>query len=443
MFRIRGKPDDPKNIKTAEQHRHLSGAIHVNSLYQLGDARAIDLTEKQKELQRRRQHFHEFRETYQDRLQKYQKRSGNAAGTSEFTIKGFFETSPKIGTRSEYKPVYVKAPLKSVKTVSVEIPVIAKQNAVWCPGRLKSTGLVDDAQKKKNQRISKTDESRKGEQGEAIEVLRKLNELEDNIKSKSEQRDSGVQVQLLKEIQQVDEEINVASMQLQQINDLIEKNKKISAANTSSSQTEDAKDAKSSTTWIVENGPKRKSGDLTGPKRLSTTLSMLNQRLQAIQDKFRSKSTYKSIRDYLSTRQSVHVLYQNDHYKSKTKCKEFPPEEATDTIVSILKLHKEKQQLSKMLKLPSPKSPKSVELKNQGSVLKKHVPHLIEQNDDELDDLFDAELQKSVMKSQFLLKEFKTALKSGNEKVLKAKKKTVHFPVKNTVFSSAEVRPLN
>lgn len=447
MFRARGKPDDPLNVKIAQQHMHLSDAIHVNPLNQIGGIRKNESVNKQRELQRRRQHFDEFRETYQDRLQKYQKKAGQeeetAAKTSGFSIKRFFGDSPRKITVNEHKPVYVRAPLKTMKTVTVEIPLVAKRNAVWCPGGLTSTSTMNTAQKSKVENVKKPDETiKKTVHRESSDLLQKLKELEKSIKA-VDRKESGVQAEIFKEIEDVNAEIDIAALQLQHIKSMIQ-NKKLTATKTNQNDNDKALCDKSSTTWMVENGPKKKSEDVSGARRLATTLNTLNKRLQAMQDKFKSKSAYKSIRDYLSTRESIHVLYKNNNFKSKSKLKGLFPELEADPVMEIIKTH----QNVKCERTHSPirecnynvikaSSPKKIETKNAKSPRKeKDATPVDVDEEDEMGAFLDVELLKSVMKSQFLSKEFR---EGGNEKMLRMKKRRVQFPTEHAVFSSADL----
>lgn len=381
MYRTRGKPDDPLNIKVAQQHKLLSEAIQINSL---NTFISETVEQKQKELQRRRHHFDEFRETYQERLKKYQKK----------TWPGQFVTN-------EHKPVFIKAPLKPVRTVTVEIPLIAQQNAVWCPGKSNSDGMacIKKTRQNNNNKIASK---------ETCEILRKLNEIEKKI----ERKDDSVQAEVFKEIQEVNEEINIAELQLKQIHSLIE-NKKQATSQTKSNDT--MKPKKSSTTWMVEHGTRNDKNELTGAKRLVNTLSVLNQRLQKIQNKFQSKSAYKSIKDYLSNRKSLEVIYENSNFKAKPKMKEletdlkhhYSPQKsikksAISQTISIPKLEVQKP------KLPSPRKIETTDV---------------------MSEYFQKDLLNDIMKSQFLLKEFREEKKVQQENCSGV----------NAVFTSADL----
>lgn len=450
MFRVRGKPDEPLNVKIAEQHMHLSDAIHVNPLHQISGTRPNESPNKQREILRRRQHFDEFRETYQDRLQKYQKKAGQeeetTTKTSGFSIKRFFGDSPRNAAGNEHKPVYVRAPLKAMKTVTVEIPLVAKQNAVWCPGGLTSTSTMNTVQKSKVDNVKKPDVTiKKPVLKKPSDLLEKLKELEKSIKT-VDRKESGAQAEIFKEIEDVNEEIDIAALQLQHIKSIIQ-NKKVTTMKSNQNDNENPQCEKSSTTWMVENGPNKKSEDASGAKRLATTLNILNKRLQAMQDKFKSKSAYKSIRDYLSARQSVHVLYKNNNFKSKSKLKGLFPEAESDPVMEIIKNHQDVKcgrPCSPVLEcnynVIRATSPKKIETKNTKSPRKKNCPPPADTDEeDEMGAFLDVELLKSVMRSQFLSKEFREGVRGGNEKIMKMKKRRVQFPTENAVFSSADL----
>lgn len=443
MFRARGKPDDPINIKVAQQHKYLSDAIQINPLNQFIDSRP-DLL-KQKEIQRRRQHFDQFRETYQERLQKYQKRAWNGARgkTSEFSIRHFFADSPRTEPVNERKPVYVKAPLKPMKTVTVEIPLIAQQNAVWCPGKLNSRSSTSVIRNTKPS-SQKTWLKQKPQPKETCDIIRKLKELESGIK-KPERRDSGMQVEVMQEIEEVQEEIDIAELQLKQINSLIE-SKKLNPSRSSQTASNKPKPEKSSTTWMVEHGAKnddnnKKRDDCSGAKRLATTLSVLSRRLQEMQDKFKSKSTYRSIKDYLSNRQSVEVIYKNRNFKPKVKELSYSPD--TKQVLGILKHNQsakyspEPEKPAEVCNVPCQISKPRQELYGMKSPHKKDV--VVPANtdkDDEMSAYFDVDLLKSIMKSQFLQKEFKEEMKTENPMTINTEMQCSGL---NAVFSSADL----
>lgn len=398
MFRARGKPDDPINIKVAQQHKLLSDAIQINPLIQPADT----TNDKQRELQRRRQHFDEFRETYQERLQKYQKRPwcGTTGRTSEFSLGNLFAESVKTEPINERKPVFVKAP---IRTVTVEIPLIAQQNAIWCPGKVNSTSATYIRKPAKKVQLNKTPSEK-----ETCEILRTLNELE-REKRKVDRKDSSTQMEVLKEIEEVNEEIDIAELQLKQINSLIE-SKKQTAARESQTEQSEPKPQKSSTTWMVEHGAK---SEFTGAKRLAHTLSVLSRRLQDMQDKFKSKTTYKSIKDYLSTRQSVEVIYKNRNFKSKPKIKESNTEEA-DRLLQIIKHHQSPQRTASLGRPTETRISPTVQPKDEIAPPKKKSS-VVAENDDEMSGYFEADLLKTIMRSQFLQKEFREEMNKMEE----------------------------
>lgn len=440
MFRTRGKPDDPLNMKVAEQHKHLKDAIQINPLNYFGGSATAEIVDKQKELQRRRQHFDKFRETYQERLQKYQKKNGILRRTSEFSIGPFPEGSPSINAVNERKPVYMKAPLKPMRTVTVEIPLVAKQNAVWCRGKLNSTSAII-TENTHSISENKIEQSKKIPHKGTCEFLRKLNQIENDTK-KPERKDNGVQASVFKEIEEVKEEIGIAERQLKQINSLIE-SKKLAASRGNQTITENPKTGKSSTTWMVENGPKPKQNDLKGAKRLATTLSVLSRRLQEMQDKFKSKSTYKSIRDYLAARQSVEVIYKNRNFKGKAKAKALSSDKAVGEF-SGTKLQPTLEQLVEKCNIGAHTPKKNSKLSNvtKPSPRKEIVPPNVTtvatdtNKEDEMRQLFDIELLNSIMKSKFLQKEFREV---NGESELKIKKQKAQGPMANTIFSSADL----
>lgn len=399
MFRARGKPDDPINIKVAQQHKLLSDAIQINPLVQPADT----TNDKQRELQRRRQHFDEFRETYQERLQKYQKKpwSGATGRTSEFSLGNLFAESVKTEpVINERKPVFVKAP---IRTVTVEIPLIAQQNAIWCPGKVNSTSATYIRKPVKKVQLNKTPS-----QKETCEILRTLNELE----KEKRKVDSSTQMEVLKEIEEANEEIDIAELQLKQINSLIE-SKKQTAARESQTEQNEPKPQKSSTTWMVEHGAKENKSEFTGAKRLAHTLSVLSRRLQDMQDKFKSKSTYKSIKDYLSTRQSVEVIYKNRNFKSKSKIKELAANAGeADRLLEIIKHHQtHSPQRTASLGQPTESRISPIQQPKDEMV----SPNKKSENDDEMSGYFEADLLKTIMRSQFLQKEFREEMNKMEE----------------------------
>lgn len=411
MFRTRGRPDDPQNLKLAEQYRLLSDAIHVNPLLQTNPT-GTDIAEKQRELQRRRLHFEQFRETYQQRLQKYQKKVCTSTGLIEPSSLNLRQVATDFPRKPFSSTGYSNKPQKEMKTVTLEIPLTTKQNAVWCPGQLPSTAVT-----KGGDTIRATTQHEKVMHKDTSEVLRKLKNLESNVKTKIGESNDSIQVATKKEIEEVNKQIDVAEMQLQHITSLIEEKKKLSMVTKSQTEIDTSASSKCSS----------RENTRAGTKKLTKTLNALNRRLQSIQDKFKSHTKYKAVKDYLTTKQSIVEIYRNENFmKSSTRAKKQKPVATNKEIDEILNMwvHQQNGELRKDIK---PESKKEVTDFRRLAETKEDFEGKNE--DFNCFSFFEKELENSVLKSQFLLKEFKTVMDGDSGKTINGKKKGVHFSV--------------
>lgn len=333
MFKTRGKPSDPNNLKYAKDCESLSDAIHINQLCKNETSRQNkEISKSSKELFSRRKNFEAFKETYQQRLRKAQKK---------YTFESDLETSnyqqqdlffvPKYEDLDVYKQHEMEVkelmkkpllsqPFKQMKTIKVEVPVPHKTTAVWCPPKVKS-----------REKVKPRNNQKKDSEEDAYSILRKIEELE-----ACRALEAASHPDLLCQLQEANEQVDVASLQLQHIHSLIRNRKAI----LDKQQDKDKKSEMSkNTSWFVGRIPKTDKSDKA--KKLTKTLQTFNSRLSAMQERMaKTKFIYKSIDDILkmpiekSRKAAVEVLYKNE--KCPKKAEEVAKKDDQDQFEDIL-----------------------------------------------------------------------------------------------------------
>lgn len=314
MFKIRGNTNNTKHVRYAKDCESLSEAIHINQLCKNEKSRQTNETSKSsKELSGRRKHFEGFRETYQQRLRRAQKKYAfdSDLESSKYQQQDLFFV-PKYEDFDEYKQHEMEVkellkkpllsqPFKQMKTIKVEVPVPHKTTAVWCPSKAKSQEKVKAKRNQhKNESLVKED---------AYSILRKIEELEAsrNVEAQSHP-------DLFCQLQEANEQVDVASLQLQHIHNLI-KNRKASLEQQGKDDKKKSQIAKG-TRWFVGHIPKSDGTDKA--KKLAKTLQTFNSRLQTMQERMmKTTFAYKSINDILKApleeaTKSVEVLYKKE-----------------------------------------------------------------------------------------------------------------------------------
>lgn len=339
MFRTRRKPGNYPDPKIEEDCASLTDAIHVNQLHKKNlpapaeDAVASTNSLPKKELIRRKHHYENFKEAYHQRLINTEKKpNAPKQGDSGYShgprnTETVDQLIKRLGSGYEgdiqqlYKrPLFMKTPLKTVKTVKVEVPAHS-QNAIWCPSGESDTSIKTDPKSsesiKRNKRATR----------ETSSILKKLLDLEDEPKPEKKPLKSK-QSDLMQEIQEANIQVDVASMQLQHINNLIqgrkltpvteEEEERDVVTPEAQSESKSKVDRKYSNKWNSKEASRGKNSS-EKTKRLVNTLNTLNKRLEMMQEKMlQSRSSYKSIKDYLNPKEPkpdpLQLLFKNNNY---------------------------------------------------------------------------------------------------------------------------------
>lgn len=111
------------------------------------------------------------------------------------------------------KPL-LSQPFKQMKTIKVEVPVPNKTTAVWCPPKVKSREKLKVRNNQNKNTIATEDD--------AYSILRKIEELE-----ASRTVEAASHPDLLCQLQEANEQVDVASLQLEHIHNLIRKQKSL------------------------------------------------------------------------------------------------------------------------------------------------------------------------------------------------------------------------
>lgn len=320
MYKVRGKPESSHNRAIAEQHKQLAKAINVQQIPAKHLLRKLQEHTKSPassiiERSRRRNHFEEFRETYQQRFQKSQERgtqlknemlenvgkwlksNEEAQNQQEINLVNRIDLQNKKYTDKYYgpygdkKPVMLRAPLRNIKSVKVVVPTAKTKRAVVLPPRSRKDELL----------------------------LEKLKKMEKTYEDTTKYAEEGVQVDLLKELEQTRDQIDIASSQLKQIQMLLNQKKKNYLE---SSESFNIENDRIKTKWLVPSPDLKRK---TGKSRLIAALNNVNVRLQKMQEKYFNAPhcRYKSINEVgkLPVRKDVQVIYENGKFltlKSET-----------------------------------------------------------------------------------------------------------------------------
>lgn len=292
MFRVRTKPAEMRREKRTEQgSKSLSDAIKINQLCQDVKLPKDDSQTRRREILRRRHNFEDFRETYQQRLQKAQKKYQfiNSIHCSPPDNGSFFNLAEPVNDIR--KAETTRQVLRNIKTVKVEVPVASKPNAIW---RLPAAS--SESVKNKTKRTTTLKPISEAGDLDPDSILKTLQKLEGSQGITEEQ---GSQVDLISELLQAHEQVDVASLQLKHINDLISKRRSNAVKNSTLESDVKVPGSLQATKWSVRNTSSRQSC-VDKPKQLMDTLNTLNRRLQTMQDRMqKNRSAYKSIDDFL------------------------------------------------------------------------------------------------------------------------------------------------
>lgn len=389
MFRNRRKLDNHQAAKVEHDSTSLSDAIHVNQLRKqkqspsADDAVISNNSLPIKELIRRKHHYENFRETYHETLLNAEKKQRapkqgdcapphGARNTKETVDQLIKRLSCYEGDTLQLfkKTGLTQAPVRTVKTIKVEVPSNTR-NAIWCPVPSKNSITTE---------LRSTDTIKSFSHGnrEKKSILKKLLDLEDDIQPSKQTEQSD----LMQEIQEANIQVDVASQQLQHIHNLIQGRKLTPVTEEEEERDVETPEPKLNSKTDVNKTPSIRwntrdkytnkhntTGDKT--KKLVNTLNTLNKRLEMMQEKMlQSRSSYKSIKDYLSVAPKekqidpLDMLFKNNKYpkmKSILKCPQNTAVdmELTDVLNEMLETFvKPDKECRKAVESPHPLSPK-------------------------------------------------------------------------------------
>lgn len=148
MYKTRGRPEDPWNQEAAIKERSIADTIQIRSLNKSSESN--DDNQKsymiglRDERTRRRQHYEEFRETYQQRFQRIKEESLQKKLSMKQELDDYMESKRNLNKnllpRSTQTSIYSKiCTPNAIKTVSVEAPHPRKTGAISLPPARSST----------------------------------------------------------------------------------------------------------------------------------------------------------------------------------------------------------------------------------------------------------------------------------------------------------------
>lgn len=313
-----------------------------------------------RELLKRNNHFEEFKKAFNDRKasrllkERIESSKNDRNDTLGEILKRY---GVKHINQKESKPAMRRAPLKTIKTVGIEIPAHCGEEAIIAAPKKRTVETFVDIAKpirKEKPKVRIKDVAEEKEMSLPESPSKYL-----------------IEEQLL----QTREEIDMANCQLEQIRSLLN-NRKSSLSPVKEEEIEEMEektnlvrqviDRKSSpiqprTQWTVkslDNGRTKSKKN-----KLMSTLNNLNQRLQRIQEKYfnEPKVRYKSISDFIPPRskETIQTLYKNFEYKRDPSKLVVDPNEDDevydhDTIQYVQQLVKRTQKLTKIDKARTP-----------------------------------------------------------------------------------------
>lgn len=170
MYKTRGKPEDPWNKAASKQEKSLAEAIHVNQLHKNGVVESLNPTPssiiaRQREFSRRRNNYEQFKEIY--RMKKFNNNAkekskdvsnvttssmkSNLSSIVKRYVKGGLNKNNNINEKDTYKyGTLLRAPLGAVKTINVAVPSRYTEDAIFSPSKTDEVEPLNLVQKLRN-----------------------------------------------------------------------------------------------------------------------------------------------------------------------------------------------------------------------------------------------------------------------------------------------------
>lgn len=307
MYKPRGKPFYSWNRAPVPNDQELTSSIQIKALNTKDYLRKFQFKNPLKpseETLRRRVHFEEFRETYQQRFQKSQEKSNALKLQMVTNINKWMEDQApddtydmefvnpvrirhRRGVRTEKQPVMLRAPLRTIKTVKVEVPTWTTQAVVTPPPKLSTADSL-------------------------IEKLKKLEQAKSCTAGVNEE---GVQVDLMKELTDTRAEIDVASTQLRKIQTLLDERRILASIQEDEPVNIPKQPERMKTKWSITHSVSKQKA---GRNKLLDALKTVNNRLQRMQDQYFSNPhhKYKSLKQVTNNLADVDIIYKNKKFAS-------------------------------------------------------------------------------------------------------------------------------
>lgn len=290
MYRTRGKPEDPINAKAEKQSQELARLINVSPL-NFKNSQVLPASAAVDKRPERIQNYDEFKKNYYHRLEssknRIKKSKSLTEARSEYSIKKQY-VQQNIVKVNVHKPAILRAPVrvtKTLKTVKVEVPNPNNERAVYVASKPKT----------------QTKELRKNSV------------------------DEGTQVNLIKELQNINEQVELSNNQLAEINTILKMKRILQGTGDELNRTETreqlyAVHRNSKTVHRNNSSRSHKKYHSSKQHKLMSTLLTVNQRLQKIQEKYLSNThpRYKSYRESDTKQRKsdpVQVLYENEQFE--------------------------------------------------------------------------------------------------------------------------------
>lgn len=300
MYKTRGKPEDPINAKAEKQSQELARLIYVSPLHSKNNPLplASAVADKRPE---RIQNYDEFKKNYYQRLEssknRIKKTKSLTEAQSEYSIKKQY-VQQNIVQVNVHKPAMLRAPVrvtKKLKTVKVEVPNPNNERAVYVASKQKTESL-------------------------------KTHTKEHELRKKSV--DEGTQVNLIKELQNINEQVELSNNQLAEINTILKMKRILQGTGDELNHTDTREklytvNRNSKTVYRNNSSRTHKKYHSSKQHKLMSTLLTVNQRLQKIQEKYLSNAHphYKSCKESDAEQRKtdpVQVLFENEQFQQMT-----------------------------------------------------------------------------------------------------------------------------
>ncbi|KAF2886769.1 hypothetical protein ILUMI_19404 [Ignelater luminosus] len=318
MYKTRGKPEDPWNKEAAKQEKDLAEAIQVNQIQRNGADQHLQRflwnpTTRQKEIARRQNNYEQFRMIYQDKLRKSstsllkEKKVVDVTCNKQNRIKRNVNRAQTAApSNCCTKPAILKAPLSSTKTVKVQVPPPHQEAAIFCPPRLGTAQTLPFLHKLKE--IEKLEETLVGNKTVSIEGGDQTDFLKELLEAHIEVDVGNAQ---LEEINRI---LKAAKLHNGKIWNVVRTLGPVKEEEEPLQENQTNKKETSKKT-------KEKEETLGKKNRLLLTLNDVNQRIQKMQAKFFSdnRPRYRSVktRNFIRSnylKDDVELLYKNKNY---------------------------------------------------------------------------------------------------------------------------------